>query len=306
MAGDLLIPQRLARTVVAWEGHAGQAWLDRLPHLVAELGAAWDLEVGLPLLPGGQISWVAPVRRRVDGGDAVLKVQLPHPESAPEAIALRAWGGDGAVRLLEHDPQRSALLVERCHPGEDLLTLDGDDAARIGAALAARLHQVRAPDGVPTLAATLDRWADELQARLAAVPPPDPGLARLALEIMRTRPNQSPRQVLLHGDLNPTNVLSAGREPWLAIDPKPMVGDPARDGARLVTQPDPNRSPNPAETLQRRLATVADELDVTRATLAAWCLADVVEMAASARANGEQGDADRLDALVVLAGGLLP
>ena len=72
-------------------------WLARLPALVAEVAEQWDLEVGAPLEPGGNISWVAPARRRSDGLDAVLKVQLPHPESAPEAVGLRAWAGDGAV-----------------------------------------------------------------------------------------------------------------------------------------------------------------------------------------------------------------
>src|SRR5437660_1452079 len=34
---------------------------------------------------------------------------------------------------------------------------------------------------------------------------------------------------LLHWDLHFENVLAAEREPWLAIDPKPLVGDPGFD-----------------------------------------------------------------------------
>ena len=32
--------------------------------------------------------------------------------------------------------------------------------------------------------------------------------------------------MLLHGDLHHYNILAAERQPWLAIDPKGVVGDP--------------------------------------------------------------------------------
>ncbi|MGW3341908.1 aminoglycoside phosphotransferase family protein [Nonomuraea rubra] len=40
--------------------------------------------------------------------------------------------------------------------------------------------------------------------------------------------------LLLHGDLHPRNVLRADREPWLAVDPKGYVGDPAYDDGALL------------------------------------------------------------------------
>ena len=66
--------------------------------------------------------------RAADGGDAVLKVQFPDREGRHEAHALALWNGDGAVRLLEHDPVRSALLIERCRPGTPLADLELDAA----------------------------------------------------------------------------------------------------------------------------------------------------------------------------------
>jgi len=306
MAGDLPIPPKLARTVVAWEGRSGRAWLDRLPGLVAELAEVWDLVVGPPYHPGGNISWVAPVRRRTDGLLAVLKVQHPHPESAAEAEGLAAWDGRGAVRLHEHDPERAALLIERCDPGDELLARGGTDAAVIaGAALGALLHTAPRPSAVPTLAAVMDSWADELEPRLELYPWPDPGLARSALTTLRTRPALCDHPVLLHGDLNPTNVLAATRSPWLAIDPKPMVGDPAYDGSRLVTQPDPLATADPARTLARRVDLVAEHLEVDRTALLAWCLADAVEIGASAASHGDlattQTRASHVDLLAALA-----
>lgn len=281
--GEVVIPENLARSSVAWEGERARRWLDDLPRLVAELAETWSLDIAVPYEPGGNISWVAPVVRRTDGQAAVLKVQLPHPESAPEALALRAWGGEGAVRLFEADPERCALLIERCDPGTSLLDQGGALAAvRAGAEMAACLHAVPLPDEIPSLESVLALWADEVEGRAADQGPwLDPGLVATALELMRSL---SPSRVLLHGDLNPTNVLAAKRTPWLAIDPKPMSGDPARDGARLVLQPDPG---TPA-VLRDRLAVVAEVLSVARERLAAWCLADAVEMATSARATGDE------------------
>lgn len=300
-----MVPPRLAATVVAWEGERGRAWLADLPHLVAAVAVDWDLEVGDPYLPGGQISWVAPVRRR-DGVEAVLKLQLPHPESDPEAAGLRAWAGAGAVALIDHDPRRRALLIERCVPGRALIDLAGtDEAVVIGARLGARLHATDPPPALPTLVEVLETWAEELAERLT-LPFVDAGVGRFAVDTMQTRPRQCPRPVLLHGDLNPTNVLAAQREPWLAIDPKPMVGDPAYDGARLITQPDPLAIAHPEATVARRLDLVADALEVERAALAAWALVGAVEVGASARATGDAALAARAAGHVRLLQGQQP
>jgi streptomycin 6-kinase len=290
---EVVIPRNLAATVVAWELDGGRAWLARLPALVAGAAAEWDLDLGAPFEPGGNISWVAPARR-ADGSTCVLKVQHPHPESAPEALALETWDGAGAVRLLAHDPDRCALLLERCVPGRSVAEEpDRDAAARVGAAVAARLHAVVPPPGLPTLSAVQAAWADELEARLDRLTVADPGLGRKAVSVMRHAPDAAARAVLLHGDLNPTNLLAAAREPWLAIDPKPMVGDPAYDGPRVITQPDPLRTDDPAATVASRLAVVADGTGCDRGALAAWCLAGAVEMAMSSTAHGDPAAAGR-------------
>jgi streptomycin 6-kinase len=305
--GDLIIPSKLATTSVTWEGDMARDWLARLPARVAELAEQWDLQVGAPLEPGGNISWVAPVRRRHDDLDAVLKVQLPHPESAPEAAGLRAWAGGGAVLLHDHDPERWALLIERCRPGNALDSTGGPPAAvRAGAAIGASLHAVRPPAGLPTLTDVLASWADSLEAVLDRRPASDPGLARRALVTMRVRPAATEHQVLLHGDLNPTNVLAAEREPWLAIDPKPMLGDPAYDGPRLVTQPDPCETVDPAATLTERIDVVADAMEVDREALLEWCLVGAVEMGAWARSQGDTRASDRCEAHVKLVAPHLP
>jgi streptomycin 6-kinase len=305
--GALPIPAKLATTTIAWEGDHGRAWLDRLPTLVAEVAERWDLEVGAPLEPGGHISWVAPARRRGDATDAVLKLQLPHPESDPEAAGLRAWAGHGAVRLLDHDPDRHALLIERCRPGHGLVDEGGThEAVEAGAVVGARLHEGRAPDGLPDLATRLAAWADDVEGQIDRTAVPDPGLVARALTTMRTRPAACRAPLLLHGDLNPTNVLAAERAGWLAIDPKPMVGDPAYDGTRLVLQPDPCATSDPPAVLRDRLGIVSSTMGIDPDALLEWCLVDAVEIGAFARARGDRATSDRCVAQIALLAPRLP
>ena len=48
-------------------------------------------------------------------------------------------------------------------------------------------------------------------------------------------------KVVLHGDLHHDNVLQATREPWLAIDPHDVVGDPGYETGALLYNPWPER-----------------------------------------------------------------
>ncbi|MBB1245026.1 phosphotransferase [Streptomyces durbertensis] len=264
---------------------AGREWLERLPGLVAAYQARWRLRLGAPFT-GGSCSWAAPVHRE-DGLAAVLKVTWPHPEARGEAAALRHWDGRGAVRLLEADESRYALLVERCEPGTALhagLPPHAAHAAvgrlRTGAALLAELWHAadEPPAGMPELTAVCASWAalaEERRDRLAArvAPRADPGLDALGIRLLRELPRSAGQRVLLHGDFNPGNVLAAARRPWLAIDPKPMAGDPAYDPWPLVEQTAPDRP------LGERFAVVAESCGQSVDRLAAWALARTVEYA---------------------------
>jgi streptomycin 6-kinase len=82
----------------------------------------------------------------------------------------------------------------------------------------------------------------------------------------------------VHGDFNPGNVLSADREPWLAIDAKPMIGDPGYDPSPLLLQvDDPLKHPEPV--LQTRFRLFADAVGEPIVRLVAWSVAREVEAA---------------------------
>src|SRR6516165_2084267 len=54
-------------------------------------------------------------------------------------------------------------------------------------------------------------------------------VANQGIRLLRELSRRGSDAVLLHTDLHAGNVLAAERERWLAIDPKPYVGDPSYD-----------------------------------------------------------------------------
>ena len=75
-------------------------------------------------------------------------------------------------------------------------------------------------------------WADEFEAAYATARQADridPGLAREGIALFRKLPGTAGSRVLLCTDLHGDNILAALRRPWLVIDPKPYIGDPAYD-----------------------------------------------------------------------------
>jgi streptomycin 6-kinase len=273
VAERFVIPDDLARAAAS-EGRGD--WLAELPALVAQIAADSQIEVGDPFLPGGATSWVAPARDHA-GQDVVLKVGWPHPEAVHEADGLRTWAGAGAIRLYQAYELAEArvLLLERCRPGTQLRASPPDEHDLVIAGLLRRLW-IEPPPGhrFRPLSDMCDYWASRYEDRSPAerncleVP-----LAKEGIRLLRELPRSGCDSLLLHTDLHAGNVLAAEREPWLAIDPKPYLGDPAYD----VTQHIFNGvfiEGADARALARRMARLLD-LDLDR--IQQWLFARAVE-----------------------------
>jgi streptomycin 6-kinase len=121
-----------------------------------------------------------------------------------------------------------------------------------------------------------DRWADEFERKYAASDPQlrlDPGLARAGIELFRALPRTADRAVLLYTDLHPENILAARREPWLAIDPKPYVGDPTYDPLQYMLNHPDRLAADPAGFVTR----IAELLDLEPSRLRDWLFARSVQ-----------------------------
>jgi streptomycin 6-kinase len=253
-------------------GDEGVAWLDGLPAVVDWCAWRWSLRIGA-ILPSSYS--VVVEAGRPDGSDAILKVSFPEPEQAGEAEGLRRWDGQGAVRLLESDAERSALLIERCVPGSPLWEAPEDEALRVVLGLLPRLWvRGQRADGFDSAAEIAARWATELpELHARAGAPGEPALVDRAIEAFRELGPSQRHLVLVHRDFHGSNVLSATREPWLVIDPKPTVAEREFDAAWYLG----DRSETLTTlTATRRLDAFASELGLDRERLRLWALARYV------------------------------
>ncbi|MEU4553330.1 aminoglycoside phosphotransferase family protein [Micromonospora violae] len=251
---------------------AGRAWLAVLPTWLTECAERWSLRLGPPF-PYAYASLALPADLP-DGTAAVLKLQYPDEESRHEADALAHWDGDGAVRLLAHDPERRALLLERCQPGTALHELLPEQAMDAMIGLLPRLWR---PAGAPftPLADEVAGWIDRMpRAWQRADQPYERRLLDAALTLLGELASSQGEQVLVNQDLHAGNVLAADalaadRGPWLAIDPKPLTGEREFSVVPMVRGAELGHSP---AAVRHRLDRLSTELGLDRERVRGWTI----------------------------------
>ncbi len=277
-------------------GISGDDWLVRLPRLLDERLDAWDLVVdGEPW--HGACALVLPVRRAGDGRRLAFKVTWPHVEARTEHLALRAWGGRGAVRLEAAYPADFALLLERLDGDRDLEHVGILDACEALGDLFRRLDRPATPQ-FDTLAAQIPRWRGKLSAPVPGVP------RRLLQQTLSHLDDLAPGLAdgagarLVHTDLHFMNALAPlaedpehdlGRGDWLAIDPKPLAGEWAYAVAPAVW----NRAEETARAhsatvhVRMRADIIADVAGLDPDRVRMWTFARLVLNAVDASDHGD-------------------
>jgi len=89
------------------------------------------------------------------------------------------------------------------------------------------------------------------------------------LRLFGELPRTAPDNVLLATDLHAGNVLRARRQPWLVIDPKPFVGDPAYDATQQLRNCRPRMLADPHATIHR----FAELLEIDEERVRLWVFA---------------------------------
>lgn len=268
------------------------AWLDRLPEILRAIERRWSLTLGAPI-DNDEVScaWVAPVTLS-DGTGAVLKLGMPHLEGAHEAEGLRFWDGDPTVRLLESDDALGAMLLERCEPGTPLRSVPEPEQDSAIAGLLRRLWRLpSAPHPFRPLSVLMKYWSNETLADVEQWH--DAGLVREGLRLFEELPRSARAEVLLATDLHAGNVLRSKREPWLVIDPKPFVGDPAYDCTQHLFNCEARLRSDPDGTIRR----MADLAGVDQERVRLWTFA---------RAAAEPRDDWSNDGSVTIARAIAP
>ncbi|MET8089359.1 aminoglycoside phosphotransferase family protein [Micromonospora sp. NPDC005220] len=251
---------------------AGRDWLATLPTWLTECAERWSLRIGPPFRYA-YASLALPVDLP-DGTAAVLKLQYPDEESRYEADALAHWDGDGAIRLLAHDPQRRALLLERCRPGTPLHDLPPSRALDAVTGLLPRLWR---PAGAPftPLAQEAAGWIDRMpRAWERTGRPYERRLLDAALDLLTGLASSQSEQVLVNQDLHAGNILAADalaadRGPWLAIDPKPLTGEREFSVVPMVRGPELGHAP---DAVRHRLDRLSTQLGLDRERVRGWTI----------------------------------
>ncbi|OXM85316.1 aminoglycoside phosphotransferase family protein [Paenibacillus rigui] len=266
------LPEKLVQTILGVHGQKGEQWLREFDELLAHCEQKWSLQVQAPPSPYPlSFNFVAPVRFE-DGREAVLKLSVPSKESVTELSALRLYQGRGMVQWLDADLGRGILLIEKLQPGKTLKSIqDDEEATRIAAQVMRRL---KTPAPASSVFPSVADWAQGLKKlRLhfngGTGPMPEDMVAKAEARYQELLSSVSTLQ-LLHGDLHHENILSAAREPWLAIDPKGVIGEAEYEVISFLMNHLPEAEQHRDLIIQRRAELFAQELNLNPRRVYAW------------------------------------
>ena len=265
----VVVPGEFADALVRRSGDAGRRWVEAVPALVERLRGRWQIELtGDAALYGDNNLLFRPATPRM------LKLCVPGHDTVAEVTALLAWDGRGAVQLREASLGEGALLLEQLDSGRALSGLGLFDAAEIAGDLIRQLT-IPAPPGLCQLRDMATEIAQTLKLRQNApdsrVPARWVGQATgLAAELAADAGAN-----LVHADLHYGNILAGTRQPWLAIDPKAIAGDPELSVPELMwTRLDEAETAGDIRALLAAI-TLAAALDPAKAR--AWTIVRAVD-----------------------------
>lgn len=269
------LPENFVRTMQELYGERGVLWVQQLPRLIAECEQHLELQVQ-PHFANLSYNFVAPAVQH-DGAPVVLKLSVPNKEFTSEIEALRLYAGRGICHLLFGDPDQGILLLERLQPGVMLATVTDD--AQATAITAQVMRQLWQPAPAEHTFPTVAKWGkglERLRAEFDGGTGPFPQkLVEQAEQLFAELGGSMNKPMLLHGDLHHFNILGATREPWLAIDPKGLVGEPAYETGALLRNPDSRIILEP-RVQARRVDQLADLLALDRERILGWGVAQAV------------------------------
>jgi streptomycin 6-kinase len=266
------LPRDFINNVTLAFGDPGRRYLNDLPDLLCGAAHRWELTILEPFLLS--FNYVCAVTR-ADGTPAVLKIGIPNPELNSEINTLHYYGGQGACKLLDSDPEKGSLLLERLQPGTMLVTIDDDDkATEIAAEVLKAIHR-SVPEKNGFL--SLQKWFDELKllrphfgGRTGPFQEKTVDIVeRLIIELFA----EEQPQALLHGDFHHFNILLS-EHGWMVIDPKGVVGPAEYEVGPLLMNPW-NEMPDKKAAIQRtqrRISILSEIVGFDRQKVWAWAV----------------------------------
>jgi streptomycin 6-kinase len=272
------LPEEFAQRARRIWGVQGERWVAKFPEILSHCVSAWGLK---KVSPFEDLSYNFVAGAETQTGEAViLKIGVPNPELATEAEALRAYNGNGCVKLLAYDHGHSALLIERLVPGKMLHHLgDNRQESQIAARLMAQLY-VPSPGGYAFPSVTdwtkvFDRVRDSYRPETYGLPF---SMIETAQQLAGWLSRTADGEWLLHGDLHHFNILYDQSRGWTVIDPKGVVGDRAFQAARFFCNPIPEflSNPDPLALTRQRVEIISAELEIDQKRILEWAYVDCI------------------------------
>ena len=204
------------------------------------------------------------------GRGVVLKITKQTGDESHSGEVLKAFAGDGAVKVYESET--GAVLLERLEPGEQLVDLvkrgEDEEATKILAQVMKKLAHRQAPAECPTVA----DWGRGFDRYLASGDQQLPReLVHEARDLYQELTATQGTMMLLHGDLQHYNVLFDNERGWVAIDPKGIVGEWEYEVGPLLRNPveHPELFANTA-IIRRRLKILTTLLPLNYSRVLRW------------------------------------
>jgi len=269
------LPESFIQTIRGVHSERAELWLQGFDRLLAYCEDKWSCQIQLPSPYPLSYNFVAPVRMN-NGQEAVLKLAVPSKDALYEIAALQLYQGLGAARLLDAEPERGILLIEKLHPGKTLKSVPDEEQATLLAIEVMRSIRRPAPD--PAAFPSVAQWFqgyDKLRRHFqgGTGPLPEPVVQKAETLYRQLQQSAAPLE-FLHGDLHHENILSSTREPWLAIDPKGVLGEAEYGVVPFLMNHHPEHDPAPV--LDRRVRLFAQKLGLDRRRMLAWAYCHAV------------------------------
>ncbi|MGE8206796.1 aminoglycoside phosphotransferase family protein [Heyndrickxia sp. NPDC080065] len=266
------LPTQFVKTIKDVHMVKGEKWLNDFDRLIDDCEKRWQMKI----MPPFELSYnfVASAILN-DGSEIVIKLAVPSDEFHAEAEALKLFNGNGMVKLLDVDPVKGILILERLIPGQTLASLENDEeATHIASQVAKKLWSPASHSSkIPNL--------KEREIDLINISKKYPeGLGPIAKEIIQEAAETfkymtatMEKTFFLHGDFHHYNILFAGKD-WVAIDPKGLIGDREYDLIQFLLNKLPNQ--NLMSVLDTRIDIFVEQLQLNKKRILAWGFAHAV------------------------------
>jgi len=267
------LPSKFVKTIRDIHKEKGEKWLANFDRLIADCEERWKMKI----MPPFELSYnfVAPAILE-DGTALVIKLAVPNEEFSSEVYALKEFNGSGMVSLIDYDLEKGILIIERLIPGNTLTSINNEDEAILIASTIMKKLWRPVPKNCNVQSIT------ERQKSLIRISTQNPdGIGPITIKtiqeavitfekLIRTQT----KLFLLHGDLHHYNILQVGKDAWLAIDPKGLIGEREYDTIQYLLNNLENK--DILTVIDQRIDQLVKQLALDKKRILLWGFAHAV------------------------------